>query len=86
MLVIHPDDVSISGFASQMSARCDEAGHRTGPREVAEHQYGIAKLWPNITLKKEPPADAKEWEGVDEEQYSDQIRRRHLIKAGTRIR
>jgi len=23
-----------------------------------------AKLWPNITLKKEPPADAKEWEGV----------------------
>ena len=29
-----------------------------------------AKLWPNITLKKEPPADAKEWEGVpDKEQY-----------------
>jgi Domain of unknown function (DUF3470) len=23
-----------------------------------------AKLWPNITLKKEPPADAKDWEGV----------------------
>jgi ferredoxin len=22
-----------------------------------------AKLWPNITAKKEPPADAKEWEG-----------------------
>jgi ferredoxin len=29
-----------------------------------------AKLWPNITLKKEPPTDAKEWEGVpDKEQY-----------------
>jgi ferredoxin len=23
-----------------------------------------AKSWPNITAKKEPPADAKEWEGV----------------------
>jgi ferredoxin len=22
-----------------------------------------AKIWPNITAKKEPPADAKEWEG-----------------------
>ena len=22
-----------------------------------------AKTWPNITVKKEPPADAKEWEG-----------------------
>ncbi len=23
-----------------------------------------AKIWPNITVKKEAPADAKEWEGV----------------------
>ena len=23
-----------------------------------------AKSWPNITVKKEPPADAKQWEGV----------------------
>ena len=29
-----------------------------------------AKLWPNITLKKAPPADAKEREGVpDKERY-----------------
>jgi ferredoxin len=29
-----------------------------------------AKLWPNITLKKEPPADSKEWERVpDKGQY-----------------
>ena len=33
-----------------------------------------AKLWPNITLKKEPPADAKEWERVpDKAQYFSQI-------------
>ena len=24
----------------------------------------FAKTWPNITVKKEPPADAKEWDGV----------------------
>ena len=24
----------------------------------------LAKVWPNITQKKEPPADAKAWEGV----------------------
>jgi ferredoxin len=23
-----------------------------------------AKTWPNITTKKAPPTDAKEWEGV----------------------
>ena len=23
-----------------------------------------AKIWPNITTKKTPPADAKQWEGV----------------------
>jgi ferredoxin len=23
----------------------------------------FAKTWPNITIKKEPPADAKEWDG-----------------------
>jgi ferredoxin len=22
-----------------------------------------AKVWPNITIKRDPPADAKEWEG-----------------------
>jgi ferredoxin len=24
----------------------------------------FSKVWPNITAKKEPPADAKSWEGV----------------------
>lgn len=32
-----------------------------------------AKVWPNITTKKAPPADAKAWEGLSnkfEEQFS----------------
>jgi ferredoxin len=24
----------------------------------------FAKVWPNITAKKEPPPDGKEWEGI----------------------
>jgi ferredoxin len=32
----------------------------------------FSKIWPNITTKKEPPADAKAWEGVPdkEQQFS----------------
>jgi ferredoxin len=26
----------------------------------------FAKTWPNITVKREAPADAKEWDGVPE--------------------
>jgi ferredoxin len=30
----------------------------------------FAKIWPNITTKKEPPTDAKEWDGKpDKEKY-----------------
>lgn len=29
-----------------------------------EHNQKYAKLWPNITTKKAPPADHKEWEDV----------------------
>ena len=47
-----------------MPGRGDQARHRAGAREVAELNAEYAKIWPNITVKKEPPADAKEWEGV----------------------
>jgi ferredoxin len=30
----------------------------------------FSKVWPNITIKREPPADSKDWEGKpDKEQY-----------------
>jgi ferredoxin len=25
-----------------------------------------AKVWPNITIKRDPPPDAKDWDGVPE--------------------
>ena len=31
----------LRGLRARMSRRCDQAGHRAGPREVAEHQHGI---------------------------------------------
>ena len=32
------------------------------PSKVSFAEF--AKVWPNITVKKEAPPDAKEWEGV----------------------
>src|SRR5262249_48506721 len=31
----------LRGLRARMSGRCDQAGHRAGPRKVAEHQHGI---------------------------------------------
>jgi ferredoxin len=41
------------------------------PNQGLRNGYAeYTKLWPNITLKKEPPADAEEWERVpDKVQY-----------------
>ena len=71
MLVIHPDECIDAGFASQnvRSMRSSRTPSRAS-RKWLSINTEYAKLWPNITLKKEPPADAKEWEGVpDKEQY-----------------
>ena len=72
MLVIHPTEcIDCSGLRAQnvrsmQSSRTPSRASRSGWSINTEY----AKLWPNITLKKEPPADAKEWEGVpDKEQY-----------------
>ncbi len=46
-----------------MPRRGDQARHRIESRHVAEAQRDYAKSWPNITQKKEAPADAKEWDG-----------------------
>jgi ferredoxin len=35
----------------------------TGQEHFKQLNAELAKQWPVITEKKEPPADAKEWEG-----------------------
>jgi ferredoxin len=55
MLVIHPDECIDCGVC-EPECPVDAIKPDTEP--------GLDK-WPNITIKREPPADAKEFEGVE---------------------
>ena len=49
-----------------MPGRRDQAGYRARPRQDGcEINTEYAAKWPNITAKKEPPADAKAFDGED---------------------
>jgi ferredoxin len=64
MVVIHPDERIDCGCPSPnarstRSSQTPEPGFEKWLSLNAEY----AKAWPNITIKKAPPADSKEWEG-----------------------
>jgi ferredoxin len=67
MLVIHPDECIDCGVCEP---ECPVEAIKPDTEPGVEKWLGInaeyAKSWPNITAKKEPPADAKDWEGVAE--------------------
>ena len=55
MLVIHPDE-------------CIDT--EAGAEKWLKLNFDYSKTWPNITVKRAPPADSKEWEGKpDKFQY-----------------
>lgn len=65
MLVIQPDECIDCGVCEP---ECP--AHAIKPDTEPDMQQWVAlnaeyaKIWPNICEKKEPPADAKEWDGV----------------------
>ena len=65
MLVIHPDECIDCGVCEP---ECPVEAIKPDTEPGLEKWLGInaeyAKVWPNITTKKTPPADAKQWEGV----------------------
>ena len=65
MLVIHPDECIDCGVCEP---ECPVDAIKPDTEPGVEKWLGInaefAKTWPNITAKKEPPPDAKDWEGV----------------------
>ena len=65
MLVIHPDECIDCGVCEP---ECPVDAIKPDTEPGAEKWLSLnaeyARLWPNISLKKEPPADAKEWERV----------------------
>ena len=89
MLVIHPDECIDCGVCEP---ECPVDAIKPDTEPGAEKWLSLnaeyARLWPNITLKKEPPADAKEWERVpDKAQYfSAKSWCRHVIQSLSAMR
>ena len=65
MLVIHPDECIDCGVCEpECPVEAIKPDTEPGLEQWLEINADYAKTWPNITVKKDPPADAKEFEGV----------------------
>jgi ferredoxin len=65
MLVIHPDECIDCGVCEpECPAEAIKPDTESGLEKWLELNAQYAKSWPNITVKREPPADAKDWDGV----------------------
>jgi ferredoxin len=64
MLVIHPDECIDCGVCEpECPAEAIKADSEDGLEKWLELNAKYASDWPNITEKKDPPADAKEFDG-----------------------
>ena len=72
-LVIHPDeciDCALCEPECPVQAIVSEDDLPDNQQEFKALNAELSKVWPNITSMKEPPEDAKDWEGVpDKLQY-----------------
>ena len=65
MLVIHPDECIDCGVCEpECPVDAIKPDTEPGLEKFLKLNADFAKVWPNITAKKEPPPDAKAWEGV----------------------
>ena len=66
MLVIHPDECIDCGVCEpECPAEAIKADTEGGLEKWLELNREYSTTWPNITQKGEPPADAKDWDGID---------------------
>src|SRR5882757_7184865 len=66
MLVIHPDECIDCGVCEpECPADAIKPDTEPGLEKWLEVNTEYAKSWPNITQKKDSPADAKEFEGME---------------------
>jgi ferredoxin len=64
MLVIQPDECIDCGVCEpECPVDAIKPDTEPGLEKWLEINAKYAQVWPNITVKREPPADAKEWEG-----------------------
>jgi ferredoxin len=65
MLVIHPDECIDCGVCEpECPVDAIKPDTEPGLEKLLKLNADFAKIWPNITQKKEAPADAKAWEDV----------------------
>jgi ferredoxin len=64
MLVIHPDECIDCGVCEpECPVDAIKPDTEPGFEKWLEINAKYAQVWPNITIKREPPTDAKDWEG-----------------------
>ena len=64
MLVIHPDECIDCGVCEpECPVDAIKPDTEPGLEKWLSLNAEYAKIWPNITVKKAPPPDSKEWEG-----------------------
>jgi len=64
MLVIHPDECIDCGVCEpECPVEAIKPDTEAGAEKWLKLNADYAKTWPNITVKRNPPADSKEWEG-----------------------
>jgi ferredoxin len=65
MLVIHPDECIDCGVCEpECPAEAIKPDTEPGLEKWLKLNADLAKTWPNITVKRDPPPDGKQWEGV----------------------
>src|SRR6201989_795503 len=64
MLVIHPDECIDCGVCvPECPVDAVKPDTEPGLEKWLRLNAEYAKVWPNITMKKPPPPDSKDWEG-----------------------
>ncbi len=64
MLVIHPDECIDCGVCeTECPVEAIKPDTEAGAEKWLKLNADYAKTWPNITIKRDPPANSKEWEG-----------------------
>jgi len=64
MLVIHPDECIDCGVCEpECPIEAIKPDTEPGLERLLSLNAEFSKIWPNITAKKPPPPDAKDWEG-----------------------
>jgi ferredoxin len=66
MVVIHPDQcINCNVCVPECPAEAIKSDIEPGLEKWLELNEKYSRIWPNLTEKRDPPADAKEWDGVE---------------------